>query len=146
MRSANDGKGTQLSFQYGRAEPFPGGRQRNTVLTQLQVESSGYDTTTYTYAHSTPTVHSVGKFLVGFGSVVRTGPGLVHEANFLNGDHYAGLPSSSTQHDTLSPDIHTYEYQIYTDALYQGVPWKRLKEEGKGWAQQDGQTLSLIHI
>ncbi|WP_434384214.1 RHS repeat-associated core domain-containing protein [Melittangium boletus] len=141
MRTANDGKGTQLSFQYGRAEPFPGGRQRNTVLTQLQVESSGYDTTTYTYAHSAPTVHSVGKFLVGFGSVVRTGPGLVHEANFLNGDHYAGLPSSSTQHDTLSPDVHTYAYHLYEDALYQGVPWKRLKEDGNGWAQQDGQTV-----
>ncbi|WP_434384220.1 RHS repeat-associated core domain-containing protein [Melittangium boletus] len=141
MRTANDGKGTQLSFQYARAEPFPGGRQRNTVLSQLQVESSGYDTTTYTYAHSAPTVHSVGKFLVGFGSVVRTGPGLVHEATFLNGDHYAGLPSSFTQHDTLSPDVHTYAYHLYEDALYQGVPWKRLKEDGNGWAQQDGQTV-----
>ncbi|WP_375772823.1 FG-GAP-like repeat-containing protein [Archangium gephyra] len=141
MRSADDGKGTVLRFEYARGPTLPGTRQRPSVLAALEVRSSGYDTVRYTYDYDQPTLHSVGKFLVGYGSVKRDGPGVVHAVNFLNADSYSGLLSSSTQHDTLSPGLHTYEYRQYEDALYQGVPWKRLKEEGSGWAQEDGQAL-----
>ncbi len=141
MRSADDGKGTVLRFEYARGPATPGVLQRQSLLAALQVESSGYDTVRYTYDYEQPTLHSVGRFLVGFGGVTRTAPGMVSAANFLNGDGFAGLPSSATQHDILSPGLNTYEYQQYEDALFRGIAWKRLKVQGTGWSQSDGQAV-----
>ncbi|MCP3143031.1 RHS repeat-associated core domain-containing protein [Pyxidicoccus xibeiensis] len=138
LRSADDGRGNLLRFEYERSAAVQGGHARQVVLGALEVRSSGLETVRYTYGYSEPKVHSVGRYLVGFGGVTRTGPGLVEDARFLNGDYYSGLPASSTQHDTQSPGVHGYTYQTYEDAVFQGLPWKRLEETGNGWAQADG--------
>ncbi len=141
MRSADDGKGTVLSFEYARSAAEPGVHGRSVLLSAMTAVSSGNDTVRYTYDYAQPTLHSVARFLVGYGSVTRTAPGSVLAASFLHADGFSGLPLSSTQHDTLSPGVHSYEYRTYEDALFQGIPWKRLKEEGGGWTQEDGQAV-----
>ncbi|WP_375742861.1 FG-GAP-like repeat-containing protein [Corallococcus interemptor] len=141
LKSSDDGRGTLLTFGYGRPAAAAGERQRSSVLVSLTVASSGYDTVTYAYNYAEPTLHGRGKFLVGFDSVTRSGPGIQHTARFLNGDTFAGRPSSSAQYDTLHPGLHTYEYQVYEDVQYQGLTWKRLRESGSGWTQDDGQSV-----
>ncbi|WP_205525547.1 RHS repeat-associated core domain-containing protein [Pyxidicoccus trucidator] len=141
LRSADDGRGNVLRFEYARSSAVAGAHARQVVLSALEVQSSGLETVRYGYTYGEPTVHSVSRALVGFGSVTRTAPGVLEDARFLNGDRYSGLPVSSTRHDTLSPGVHAYAYQQYEDALYQGLAWKRLKEVGSGWAQVDGTAV-----
>jgi RHS repeat-associated protein len=141
LESADDGKGTVLRFEYARGPAEPGVRKRQALLSALQVESSGDDTVRSTYAYAGHVLHQVGYFLVGYPTVTRTGPGLVEESRFSHSDHWAGLLTSSTRHDTRSPGLHAYAYRTYEERLFQGLPWRRLKEEGSGYSQEDGRSV-----
>src|SRR5262249_11963527 len=99
LGSADDGKGTVLQFAYGRSPAVPGTRNRQAVLSSLTVQTAGHDAVAYQYAYQAPTLHTDGRFLVGFGNVNRQGAALSNSAAFLNADAWAGLPASSLQHD-----------------------------------------------
>ncbi|SEL59920.1 RHS repeat-associated core domain-containing protein [Stigmatella aurantiaca] len=143
LASADDGKGTVLHFKYGRTPATPGARFRQPVLSALEVESSGYDKATYTYQYLGPSYHSEGKYLVGFDSVVRQDTAITHAVNFLNGDTFAGLMTSATRTDVRTPLVQEYEYHQYEDAVFQGVGFKRLKEEGTGYRDPAHPALSV---
>ncbi|WP_163996153.1 RHS repeat-associated core domain-containing protein [Pyxidicoccus caerfyrddinensis] len=133
LASADDGKGTVLGFTYTRLPAAPGARFRQPVLASLTSSSSGYDTVTYGYQYHGANYHSQGGFLVGFDSVVRSAPQESHAVNFLNGDDFAGLMLSETRTDANTPLVKELTFRQYEDATYQGVPFKRLKLEGKGF-------------
>ncbi|WP_224248001.1 RHS repeat-associated core domain-containing protein [Hyalangium gracile] len=143
LATADDGKGTVLRFTYGRTPATPGARFRQPVLEMLEVESSGYDKATYTYQYFGPSYHGEGKYLVGFDSVVRQDASITHAVNFLNGDTFAGLMTSATRTDARTPLVREYEYHQYEDATYQGVGFKRLKEEGRGFRDASNPALAL---
>lgn len=141
LRSADDGKGNVLTFTYGRGPAVPGTVQRQAVLETLTVQTTGVDSVTYQYGYSGPTLHTQGKFLVGFGTVTRQGAALGWTGNFLNGDAYSGVPSSSLRHDDNAPLADQFERRMYEDAFYkgnQGLPWKRLKSVVVGLQSVDG--------
>ncbi|QSQ22843.1 hypothetical protein JY651_48430 [Pyxidicoccus parkwayensis] len=143
LKSADDGKGSVLGFTYTRLPAAPGARMRQPVLASLTSASSGYDTITYTYQYFGASYHSQGGYLLGFDSVVRTAPQEVHAVNFLNGDTFAGLLLSETKTDARTPLVKEVTFRQYEDATFQGVPYKRLVREEKGF-QAAGQPALVL--
>ncbi|MFP2925371.1 RHS repeat-associated core domain-containing protein [Pyxidicoccus sp. 3LG] len=133
MHTADDGKGTVLTFEYQRAPPVPGHHQRNAVLSRLKVRSSGYDTVAYDYTYESPAEHEVGRFLLGFGRVTRQDPVLTHTVDFLHEDRFAGVLLGARKRDVLAPELESFESRTYDDAVFHGVPWKRPATQRSGW-------------
>src|SRR5262249_24921695 len=125
MQSADDGKGTVVHFSYGRARPAPGLSRRHAVLTELRVESSGYDPVTYAYRYADPVVHTEGKYLVGFGGVDKHSPVLTEHVALLNDDEISGVESLSEDSDERTPAILRFTRKSYEDVALHGVGWLR---------------------
>jgi RHS repeat-associated protein len=141
LSSANDGRGTVLGFTYAPAPATPGIRARHTLLTNLAVTSTGYDPVSYGYSYAQPTLHTVGKFLVGFDQVSRRGALDTEIDSFLNGDNFAGLPSTTEQLDDLQPAVAKIGATTYADVTSSfGVTWKRKLTETKGWQSTSAQS------
>ncbi|ATB33250.1 RHS repeat-associated core domain-containing protein [Melittangium boletus] len=144
MATADDGMGSLLRFSYGRAPPRPGVAQRAVVLSALEVETSGYDKVRYTYDYAGATLHSVGHHLLGFGTVTRTAPSLTHTAHFLQDDTTSGLLLDQSERDALTPDVLRFSSRTYDTVSFQGLPWRRLKEERAGY--RDGAASPGVEI
>jgi len=142
LRTADDGKGTMLRFAYARAPAAPGQRQRHRLLSSLRVESTGSDAQSYGFSYGTPVLHSIGKFLVGYGRVVRTDALVTRTVDFVNGDDAAGLLGTSVVHDQNAPNVVAFETRTYDDALTQGLSWKRLRTAVSGWQAAGGRQVS----
>lgn len=142
MESADDGKGSVLRFEYGRARPAPGVGRRQTVLTAMTVESSGYDAKRYAFDYQTPRVHTVGKFFLGFDGVTRTDSLGSEAASFSNEDRYSGVFVSSRRHDVKVAGVDAIETRTYEEAVFHGVPWKRAKQTRSGFI--DGAGVSTF--
>jgi len=142
LASADDGRGTVLRFGYARARPAAGQRHRQPVLASLGVESSGQDPVSYAYDYLSPRLQSVGKFLLGFDQITRTDPLLTEQVTFLNEDRYAGLLLSSSRHDASAPGVDVFETRSYEEVAFQGIPWKRLKQERGGFRDGAGVTVA----
>jgi len=138
LTSADDGRGNALGMTYGRSPAFPGARHRQAVLVGLSVQTSGHDTASFQYDYQSPVLHSLGRFLVGFGSVVRSDAVTTFANAFVNTDAVAGLLLSSSKHDVNAPNTDPVEQRTYEDAAYQAIPWKRLKAIISGWQSPDG--------
>ncbi|WP_437779221.1 RHS repeat-associated core domain-containing protein [Sorangium sp. So ce1097] len=138
MSSADDGKGTVLRFGYERSPAGPGARERHPVLSWLRVEPSGVEAVEYAYEYAGPVHHSAGKFLVGFDEVIRRSGTAMEEMTFHNDDSSAGLLRFSTREDEISPLVRSYAYREYEDAVFQGMPFKRLKLSDNGWQDASG--------
>ncbi|WP_075006671.1 RHS repeat-associated core domain-containing protein [Stigmatella aurantiaca] len=142
MRTAEDGKGTRLHFDYRWSKPVPGARQRQAVLSEVTTESSGQTPAHSTFTYAQPVLHPQGRFLLGYGQVTLKSPALTEEVSFLHDEHQAGVLSASTTRDLHNPGVLRYESHAYDGALFQGLPWKRLKESRKGWrAEAEGPAL-----
>jgi RHS repeat-associated protein len=137
MKTADDGKGTVLGFTHGRAMPSPGLGHRQTLLESLTVESTGYDTVTYTYNYESPTFHSTGKFLVGFDKVTKSSPHLMEQLSLLNNDVVSGVPAWTALSDDTSSFYRFTENQYEQDALFQGLPFFRRVSERQGLRSWD---------
>ena len=151
MATADDGMGTVLSFQYARGPASPGIRHRYALLDRMDVQSSGYDVMSYDYRYEQPSIHTVGKFLLGFDRVTRrdgdlpSNPLATHQMTFLNEDRFAGLMLSSADTDVRAPSLVKVALREYEDATFVGIPWKRLKKSSEGWTSADGAT-SLFDV
>jgi RHS repeat-associated protein len=125
LRTADDGMGTVVHFGYGRAFGYPGLVHRYATLGSLTVESSGYDTVAYGYLYGTPVLHSLGKYLVGFGNVDKHSPVLTERVLFFNSDDFSGVHAGSADTDDRSPGIVRFETRQYSDVRFHGVRWLR---------------------
>jgi len=142
LSSVDDGKGTVVSFEYSRAAPFSGARQRQSVVSRVTVASSGYDAIAYDYTYAGPRVHSVGKFLLGFDRVVRTDPTVTETADLLNEDRYSGVLLGTATHDAKALAADAFTTKAYEEASAAGVPFKRLKQDVKGFRDPTGAMVS----
>jgi RHS repeat-associated protein len=133
LASADDGKGNRLEISYGRGPATPGGGPRQAVLANLVVRTSGQDPITADYAYAGPVRHSVAKFLVGYGDVLRTDELGTSWGNFLNSDDWASVPQESATTDALVPGLERFESFEYADVPFRGVPWKRPVAEIRGF-------------
>jgi RHS repeat-associated protein len=133
LRSADDGKGTQIVFTYARGPIAPGQGRRNPVIARVTATSTGNGTVIKDYGYQSPRIHSTGKFFIGYDQVSSADPFVSEVDAFLNDDRYSGVFLSSRTHDTRTPAVDKFEYRLYGDALFQGIPWKRLTEQGGGW-------------
>ncbi|HEY2518460.1 MAG TPA: FG-GAP-like repeat-containing protein [Polyangiaceae bacterium] len=149
MASADDGRGTVLTFQYARGPASPGIRHRSVLLASMEVQSSGYDVMDYDYRYENPTVHTIGRFLVGYDRVTRregdlpAAPLGSNVMSFLNSDAFSGLLVNGRQTDLRLPDVAKIEERTYTDETFQGIAYKRLKTSTSGWASADGSARSV---
>jgi RHS repeat-associated protein len=141
LKAVDDGKGTRLTLTWERVAPTPGVRSRHAVLKSVLSESTGKDALTTTYTYDAAAVHSVGKYLVGFGQVSATTPAGSEVVSFLNGDYFAGLVASSRKRDVNAPLVEEIEERIYEDAVLP-LPWKRLKSVVAGSRSVDGTQVS----
>jgi RHS repeat-associated protein len=145
MSSADDGRGTVLRFSYQRAPADVGVRYRNSLIQQLQVVSTGYDPLTYEYAFQTPDLHSVGLFLLGYEQVQRQGVLDLSAMTFSNTDDAPGMMLSSTDQDVLEPSVEKVAYRTYATSAVNGVPWRQVLSEGKGWSSTNAQApMSML--
>jgi RHS repeat-associated protein len=141
LKSADDGKGTRLTFMWERAAPGRGLRSRHPVLKSVLSESAGQDPLTTTYGYDGPVVHSSGKYLVGFGQVTATTSTGSETVSFLNGDYFSGLVASSRTHDVNAPQVDDIEERTYEDVALP-LPWKRLKSVVVGVQSSDGTQVA----
>lgn len=138
LRSADDGRGTVLRFGYGRVAPAAGIRRRYAVLTGLTVESSGYDTVSYSYGYGAPVLHTLGKYLIGFASVDERAPSLTQHVAFLNDDDNSGVRALSEDTDDRTPGIVRFTSRTYDDVRHRGVRWLRPSAVETGQRSADG--------
>ncbi|MCP3139896.1 RHS repeat-associated core domain-containing protein [Pyxidicoccus xibeiensis] len=131
MLSADDGAGTVARFDYARAAPAKGLHQRPVVLQALTVTSSGDEALTHTYDYGQPRVHSLGKHLVGFGTVARTGPLASETLTLHHDDDVSGLVLSSRKTDARNPVEH-FSASTYEEVLHQGLRLLRPRTQTKG--------------
>ncbi|QAT81659.1 hypothetical protein EJ065_0044 [Corallococcus coralloides] len=103
------------------------------MLDTLKVRASGEEAKSYRYTYGQPVMHSVGKFLLGYGQVTRKGAHVLEEMSFLNEDDAAGLLLSSRVHDDKAPRVEAFSVLQYEDASLAGVSWKRLQAQEQGW-------------
>ncbi len=153
LATADDGKGTVLSFEYARAPAWAAARARQPVLSRLYVDSSGQEPTSFEYGYAQPRIHSIGKFLLGYDAVTRWGPvgnGLEplgsESTSFLNDDRFAGILQASASRDALAPGLERFVENSYEDATYQGISWKRLVREEAGWRATDGTGPRIANV
>lgn len=137
LMRADDGRGNALDFEYERVPATPGGRDRPTVLRTLRVETTGHEPVTYEYDYTSPRLHSLGRFLVGFDGVSRRASLATTSMTFFNDDEHAGLFLASVEHDALLPAVERVSFRTYDDASAFGLSWKRLRTEGSGWRSTD---------
>jgi RHS repeat-associated protein len=133
-----------LSFSYIRSPAVPGGRQLHSVLGALTVTTSGYDPLTYTYSYGKPTLHSQGQFLVGFDQVVRRGALTTETTQFLNGDYFTSLPTTTWTDDQTQPKVSHFAYKNYEDSPLFGLAHKRVHESGSGWSTSDSVQQEVL--
>jgi RHS repeat-associated protein len=144
MRQADDGKGTRLTFAYRRAEPASGVARRHAVLDQMTVDTAGYDPVTSAYDYDLPIVHSLGRYLVGFGEVTHISPQTTAVATFANDDDIAGLLLTSEVFDERTPDLAKIQSHTYEEADFKGVRWRRSTSSASGWRDASGQELVTL--
>ncbi|TSC23068.1 polymorphic toxin-type HINT domain-containing protein [Corallococcus sp. Z5C101001] len=145
LKSADDGKGTRLAFTYARSPVAAQQGARQPVLDTLTVQSSGQETRTYQYTYGQPAMHSVGRFLLGYGQVTRESMHVLEEMHFLNEDASAGLLLSSRVRDDKAPRVEEFSTLRYEAASLAGVPWKRLQAQEQGWrSTTDNQLVSEL--
>ncbi|MDC0714753.1 FG-GAP-like repeat-containing protein [Stigmatella sp. ncwal1] len=133
LRSADDGKGSVLRFDYQWSPPVVGARQRQAVISKMTVEASGNASTQFTYGYAQPVLHPQGKFLLGYAQVERSDGITSQSVDFLHEVDRAGLILASRTRDSRTPGVRRIETNTYESALFQGLPWKRLKETRAGW-------------
>jgi RHS repeat-associated protein len=133
MIAADDGKGTVVGFAYERAEAVPGLRQRPSLLRSLTVATAGYDTVEYTYSYGAPRMHTLGHFLVGFGTVATTGPGTSERVDFYHDDQIAAQVETSRTFDEHTPGVMRFSRTTYEDVLHTGIRLRRSKTGQSGW-------------
>jgi RHS repeat-associated protein len=130
---ADDGKGTEVSFDYERADAAPGLRQRPSVLRSLTVASAGDEPVTHDYAYGAPRMHAVGHFLVGFGNVDVTSPMTRTIVDFHHDDDVAGQVETSRTFDDRTPGIMKFSHTDHEEAFHAGVRFRRNQKTRAGW-------------
>ena len=135
---ADDGKGTVIRFGYGRAFPAAGLAHRYATLTELTVESSGYDPVSYDYDYGAPVLHTLGKYLVGFTSVDKHSPVVTEHMTFRNDDDVAGVRELAEDTDDRTPGIVRFTSRTYDDVRHRGVRWLRPATVETGYRSTDG--------
>jgi RHS repeat-associated protein len=88
---------------------------------------------TYQYDYLGPTIHNIGKFFIGYGHVLRQSPLSSEYVEFLNEDRYSGVLLKTATQDALTAGMERFEARTYQDAVYQGIPWKRLETTENGY-------------
>jgi RHS repeat-associated protein len=143
MRAADDGKGTVIHFEYGRAAPHEGLGHRPVVLSAMTVESSGHgEVVTYRYDYAAPVVHSRGRFLVGFDVARKEAPFLTEEVRFHNDDDVAGLVTETLALDSRTPGLGQFSATDHDEHALAGVRWLRPRVGRAGWrSPADGHEL-----
>jgi YD repeat-containing protein len=142
MAFADDGKGTVVRFGYARGPAEPGVRHRCALLAHLEVQTSGTDTMSYDYNYAGVEVHSIGKFPLGFDTVVRSEPLGQTTLHFQNEDRFTGVLVSSEQVDARVPALANIIERDYDDAEIAGVAWRRLRAERRGWREGVQQVIA----
>ncbi|WP_158623741.1 N-acetylmuramoyl-L-alanine amidase [Corallococcus llansteffanensis] len=133
MRTADDGKGTRLSFQYAWSPPVAGIHQREAVLSALDVTSSGHPLEHITYDYAKPVIHPVSRTLLGYEDVSRATPVSSDSSTFFHDTRQTGLLVSSTSTDARTAGVERFESRVYEATSSFGLPWKRLREQHSGW-------------
>ncbi|RKG75512.1 hypothetical protein D7W79_20185 [Corallococcus exercitus] len=146
MRSADDGKGTRLAFQYAWSPAVPGIHQREAVLSALDVTSSGHTPEHITYDYAKPVMHPVSRTLLGYEDVSRVTPVVTDTSTFAHDERQTGLLVSSTSTDTRTPGVERFEWRVYEATSSFGLPWKRLREQHTGWRSGSRQVEEWTEV
>lgn len=139
---ADDGKGTVISFGYGRVRPVPGANQLDSILTSMSVASSGYDPVAYAYEYGAPAWHTRGKYLIGFAEARKISPFLRESVSFHNDDDIAGVTTGSLDLDARTPGLERFSTRELEPATFHGVPWLRLLREESGFRDASGARVT----
>lgn len=133
MRSASDGKGTDLTFEYARSAPTPLLGRRVPLLARHQVMRNGRLQAFAVMDYERPHLHSVGRQLLGFELVRRTAPRVVTDARFRLDDSGATLVERLEVTDSSPLTRFTrLEHEPYALGGVQGL---RQKSSTRGWRQ-----------
>ncbi len=142
LASADDGKGTTVSFTYTRSAPVPGARQRQAVLDTVTVASAGQDSVTSAFSYSAPKLHSLGRFLLGFEGVVKRSPHAREVLSFAFSDAHPGLLLTAETTDDLTPQVVGFETHTYRDMAAFGLTYKALDSVVSGLRSAGGGLTS----
>ncbi len=144
LTSADDGKGNRASFTYGRVGPSPGIRRRPVVLANLRVASGGLDDLEHAYEYAAPVMHSLGKFLVGFGQATRVGPLATDVVTFHHDDDLSGVVLATETRDATEPLVR-FSQTTHEESNFRGVRLWRPVARDEGVAPAGGGAPAFAH-
>lgn len=136
LRAADDGKGTVVRFTYGRALPEPGTFHRPSVLSRLEVESSGRGVVAYDYDYAGPVMHTEGRHLVGYRVARRAGSLSTDEVTFHHDDDLVAVVLSQVTTDRSTPAYRFTETE-YEERVHARQRWWRPTRQVSGWRSLD---------
>jgi RHS repeat-associated protein len=145
MVAADDGKGTTLQFSYQRSPAWAGLGRRISVLSELEINSGGYDPFVVVYDYEEPVRHRVSQSLIGFGVVRTIAAVSMHELHLYHDDTVANVVLES-----ISTDARTGLFKIanhtYEDQQFAGIGFKRLLTTRSGWRALDGRHEASVSV
>jgi RHS repeat-associated protein len=151
LTRADDGRGNAIAFAYGRGPIHAGLPGRPPVVASITHTSSGLDDVLYTYDFATPVVHPEGRFLVGFGSVVRQGPDGTREEQYFHDGELRNIPTLTRHawHAETDPagtvaELEWLTQSTHAEASHLGVRL-RLPDQVTTGLRPAGGTLQDVH-
>jgi RHS repeat-associated protein len=135
---ADDGKGTEVRFGWGRAEAGAGVGRRPTVLAELHVASVGQAEVAWYYDYGAPQLHSLGRFLLGFAHTRRVSALVTEDVELHHDDDVSGVVVGTTASDTRTPGAYRFSTRSFDERRFHGLRYWRLRSEQNGFRSYDG--------
>ncbi|MEM9490578.1 MAG: VCBS repeat-containing protein, partial [Myxococcota bacterium] len=141
--AVDDGKGNRVEMSYDRAPAEIGVGQRQPVLGQVTMHTSGDIPVSADYAYEGAIVHSQGRHLIGYARTWRMSDFLDESNDFYHDDDVSSVVLGSATRDPLrAPGLTRFSSQTYSEEVLAGVRFYRPLSETRGLRDEDGAELS----
>ena len=140
LTSANDGKGTRLTFSYDRSEVVQGVPVRPAVLAAITYDF-GAVTQRYAFRYGDPVLHTESETLVGYRRIRQVHALFEVENWFYHDDDVRNLPIRSETREPSS-GVSRFEARAYVARTHLGVSYRRLDSAETGWEDANGSKIS----
>ena len=144
MRSVDDGKGNRLVFEYAPVKLHKAMGSRLVVLSGLLIQSAGIGEQGFRYRYDQAQAHPLSKSLLGFNRVWIEQPYSKLEFHFYHDEGTPTLALGYEASDFRQPHLSRIQKKEVEKAVFQGIPFYRIKKESEGWVDTQSNQSSLM--
>ncbi|WP_428266729.1 RHS repeat-associated core domain-containing protein [Haliangium sp.] len=126
LTMVDDGKGNLVEFGYERAPVAVGVGQRQPVLGQVTMHTSGDAPVSVSYEYENPVVHSEGRYVIGYARVSKSSNFLDESSDFYHDDDISSVVLATSAGDPVrAPGLTRFSTNTYSEELIAGVRFFR---------------------